>query len=184
MARFDGLVILVLAATGLLLAGCATDYSKKPAPAIADATTVKDSAFDAQVRYTGPTLRTERRRGLFMDYHSVSLRSFVDKKSGQSTNQIYVVLSYVGGLRFYQTASFEGGVQRELLAIDRNVDFCNGGFCAYTETLGIQLTDAELESAVSGMKIRLNAKSGHESFIELPANYVAGFLAAVPTDRQ
>ena len=75
-------------------------------------------------------------------------------------------------------------MQRELLAIDRNVDFCNGGFCAYTETLGIQLTDAELESAVSGMKIRLNAKSGHESFIELRANYVAGFLAAVPVDQQ
>jgi len=164
----------------LCLAGCATDYSKQPTQAVAAATTVKDSNFDAQVRYMAPNLRSERRRGLFMDYHSVALRSFVDKKTGLAANQVYVTVSYVGGWRFYRTASFEGGAQRAVLAIDRNVDFCNGGICAYTETLGIQLSDEELQAAARGMKIRLNAKSGHESMIELPANYVAGFLAALP----
>lgn len=169
--------VAFIALAGLTIAACATNYATKQPAEIAQAVIKKDSEFDAQITFVGPRLQTTKSRGIFTDYQYAQLRSFKDKKTGRITHQAYVEINYTGSWRYYQSASFKNGTQAEVAVIGRNVDSCTGVGCIYTETLGVEVSEGMLKQVGGALEFRLNAKSGHENIISIPANYLAGYTS-------
>lgn len=166
--------------TSILLASCATDYSKLAPAEVSEKITVKDSEFDSHRKYLGPDNETHTMRGVFTDYEHSRIIANVNKKSGEISYQIYVSVLYSGGWRLYQSASFPGGQHASLNTLKENVNFCNGGLCSYTEEFYIETTEEYLSRYLDkDLRFRLNSKSGHANIISIPNNYIEGVFLAV-----
>jgi hypothetical protein len=128
-----------------------------------------------------------KQRGLLSgyDYQEINLRGWKDKATGKVKHQLFIVIKYSNDWRYYQSASFINGDYQELTVINTEVVKCQsyrslGVLCDYRETLGLSFSDASLNSfKEEGLKIRINAKSGHENILEVPANYIKGYLQAI-----
>ena len=169
-----------------MLSGCAQNAALIPADDFAKKVAVNTSDFDTDLKYVAPKLYGFKKRGLLSagDRMKLNLRGWKDKATGKVRHQLYIVIEYDNDWRHYQSASFLGGSNQDLTVIDREVTGCHsysslGVFCDYRETLGLSFSDTDLNAAKEeGLKIRINAKSGHENILELPANYIKGYLQA------
>jgi hypothetical protein len=179
-----GLAALLLC----VLAGCATqkiDYSQQPAAEVRGAVITADSEFDSSRSYVSPALKASGQSG-GQPWFEYLLQAHVDKETGDTRYVATIVASYDGRWKFYRSASFPGGNTKVVTPLDSDVIYCGSLTCYYREILAIGFAKAELLAASQGdgLKIRLGAKNGDRDIIEYPAAYVAGFLAAVPVDRQ
>ncbi|EAW31108.1 hypothetical protein GP2143_03268 [marine gamma proteobacterium HTCC2143] len=164
----------------LVLTGCATNYSNVSPESVAQKVVIKNSGFDSHKTYFGPDHETSTSRGLFTDYEHVKLVAYEDKKSGKISYKLRISILYSGGWRFYDSASFLGGTHVDLHNNSRDVNFCTGGLCSYTEVMDIAISEERLTDYLDNDLIfRLNARTGHENIIEISSNYVAGFYSTI-----
>lgn len=179
-----GVVIHALLISGVLLTSACSTYRDAKPEDVASRVEVKDSEFDSQIRFVGPPIR----KG-WNEQTTVRLRGWIDKSTKISSHQIYTRVWYnLSDWRFYRSASFKGGERVDLVEIDRDVNCSGGGgivTCSYAEIIGVPISLDDLKGAQdTGLIVRLNARSGHETFIEIPAPYVKGYLAAVVLNIQ
>lgn len=176
--------ILVLA-IALVMAGCSTNMANKSPDYIASKVERQDSEFDSSVTYLGPVHSTSQQRGLFSDSQYVRLRAFENKETGKMQYQIYVVVSYVGNWRYYESASFVGGDTVKAAGVNRKVNFCQAsGMCSHNEDIIINITPQQLVQAQGkGLKFRVNSRQGINSELSVPAGYVDGFLSALTVEH-
>lgn len=176
---------LILSA--LFFTGCAglvpPNYIDKEPVEIQQATVFETSEFDKLIKYVGPEARRHSAQ-MFGDSQKFVLRAFKPKTGGDASYQLYVDVIYSGGgWRFYESVSFLGGDLKDLTVINREVLGCQSG-CTYMETLGVDLTEEQMKAIIDdhaeiGLSVRLNAKSGHETIVMVPKNYLLGFTAAI-----
>jgi hypothetical protein len=124
------------------------------------------------------------------------LRVFIDKKSGKSKYQVYVLLSYYNnGFHNYDSgaaSSPDGPVPISVKKIDSQVNCSNKNIlndkqCGYQETVLIELDETFLRKLVENFqtevpvdwKFRLKAHSGTDSTLSLPYAEIAALLARV-----
>lgn len=126
------------------------------------------------------------------------LRSFVDKKTGKTTFQVYQRFAYTSsGWRFYQSANYEsdtGLKSTEVTKIGSDVDCSYSRYsgCTYYETIGFEVDELVLRSvankfslgALTAWKIRFKSKAGVDSDQGLVAAEVSGLLAVVDRYRR
>lgn len=154
--------LLILAA--LMLAGCASAPQQQ-----SQATEVQDSQFDARITYLGPVVRASG--------YTWRMRAWRDKATQEVRAQLYVTFSQAGERwRGYRTASLEDASQVQTVRINNDVQ-CKRGLCMYTETVGVPLGPERLDPA--GLRVRLNAQSGVSTLVEVPADYMRGFVQTV-----
>lgn len=108
-----------------------------------------------------------------------ALRSWVDTRSGERVNQLYVEDSYFGAQRNYDTARFKGGEPLKFVQISKNEITCDNGACSYAEEFAAVLPDAVLRAHPQGMTIVFTAKAGPEIEIDVPGDMIARQLAAL-----
>jgi len=168
----------------LVISGCATNMANKSPEYIAGKVEMKNSEFDSAATFLGPVHSTSKQRGLFSDSEYVRLRAFEDKKTGKLQHQIYVVISYVGGWRYYDSVSFVGGETVGATAVDRKVNFCQAsGLCSHNEDVIINLSREQLiEAQDTGFKFRINSRQGINSELAIPPSYVRGFMIALESN--
>ena len=188
MARFNVRLMVVVSAVALLMQGCAgqkIDYSQQPAAEVRGAVITADSEFDSSKSYLSPALKASGQSG-GQPWFEYLLQAHVSKKTGETTYVATIVASYDGRWKFYGSASLPGGKTKIVTPLDSDVIYCGSITCYYREILAIGFLKEELVAAAKGggLRIRLGAKNGDRDIIEYPAAYVAGFLAAVPVDRQ
>lgn len=171
----------------LFLFGCVMkDYSKVSQSEISNQVKIKDSAFDSSKSYIGPEIRILEARGPLAgpDSEDYFIRGWKHKETLKIMHQLYVKIGYPGEWRFYKLASAEGGAQLDVTVINRKVDYCLKTSCTYEEIIGVNMNTAFLERCrKTGLRIRLDAKSGHQNIIEVSANYVNGYLDAILSDN-
>lgn len=107
------------------------------------------------------------------------LRSFVDKKTGTVTDQLYVDLSYIGAWKFFDRAADDHATPLDVVVIGRDVGDCAGG-CSLEETIGVTLDDQTLRSrAATGYEVKIYADSGDALVLPITPQMIGEQMAAI-----
>lgn len=110
------------------------------------------------------------------------LRSFVDRQTGETQQQVYVSDSYFGTERRWDAARDGAGHSLRFVEISRDEVTCDGG-CSYAEEFAAVIPESELRANPRGLTVTFTARSGAEKTINLSDSQITTQLAAVDARR-
>lgn len=173
--------------SGFLLTGCMVSYGSYYQPQvlqvspqeIALKSEITKSEFDKCTEVVGAeVISNPEYFSMENTSYATTLRSWLCDSTKK--HQLYVTIEYTGSWRFYGSASDKNANTVPLLKISQDVLECKNFGCKYSETLGINLTDADLNKGTKeGFKYQIRAKSGDKTIIEVPANVVQGYIQSL-----
>jgi hypothetical protein len=137
---------------------------------------IEDSQFDEAATFIG--INTEISYAIDRDTLYL-LRSWVNKKSGQVTHQLYITNFYYGDWIFWSRASSEDAQPLEFIAMQSKVIDCAYSRCSYSETFGALIPDAVLRIHQHGISVKFYAKTGKEMVIRLTSQQIQLQLKAI-----
>jgi hypothetical protein len=176
-ARRRGILAVSL---GLALAACAQTPPPE-APAQPSAAAVAPARGDIPSRFVGLIGTRAQHAPPFLGVPETNfycLRSFLDRQTGETRQQLYVSDSYSGPERHWDAARDGTGHALRFLEITRHQITCDGG-CAYTEEFAADIPESELRANPQGLKVTFAAKSGTEKTITVSGSQITAQLAAV-----
>lgn len=155
-----------------------------------DTATLKDDALDTVATITTEPGFIEHQGLLRVVMHDTFLRGFIDKKTGETTTQVYEWITYDGAWRFYETANFStlnGPVSVPATQIDKDLDGCSTLSCTHTEHVAFTIPDAYLRALAAAYVpgkpaiwlYKFIPKSGPDFADGLSNAEVAGFIAKI-----
>ena len=171
---------IVAASLGLALAACA-QAPPAEAPAQPSTAAVAPAREDIPSRFIGLIGTRAQHAPPFLGVPETNfycLRTFIDRQTGETRNQLYVSDSYSGPERRWDAARDGGGRTLRVLEITRHQITCDGG-CAYTEEFAADIPESELRANPNGLMITFGAQSGAEKAITLSGSQITAQLAAV-----
>lgn len=110
------------------------------------------------------------------------LRSFVDRKTGETADQLYVSDSYEGTERNWDTARDATGQALVFIPVHRDKIACEGG-CSYAEEFAANIPESTLRANPMGLAVTFTDGAGDAKTITLSADQIAAQLAAVDAQR-
>jgi len=110
------------------------------------------------------------------------LRSFVDRRTGETAHQLYVTDSYFGAERGWNAARDSAGAPLPFVAIGHDEITCDAG-CSYVEEFAANLPESLLRSSLKGLAVTFSARSGGVKTIVVPGDRITAQLAAVDARR-
>jgi hypothetical protein len=110
------------------------------------------------------------------------LRSFVDRRTGETAHQLYVTDSYFGAERGWNAARDSAGAPLPFVAIGHDEITCDAG-CSYVEEFAANLPESLLRSSLKGLAVTFSARSGDVKTIVVPGDRITAQLAAVDARR-
>jgi hypothetical protein len=100
-----------------------------------------------------------------------TLRSWIDRRNGETVHQLYVSDSYAGPPRDWYAARDAQGRPLRFIPISNNEITCQPS-CSYVEEFAAAIPEAELRSAAEGLTVTFTARSGSEKTIAVPGELV------------
>jgi len=110
------------------------------------------------------------------------LRSFVDRRTGETAHQLYVTDSHFGAERGWNAAHDGAGNPLPFVAIGHDQISCDAG-CSYVEEFAANLPEGTLRTSPDGLAVTFSARSGDEKTIVVPVDRIAAQLAAIDATR-
>ena len=110
------------------------------------------------------------------------LRSFVDRKTGETADQLYVSDSYDGAERNWDSAHDDAGRAQVFIPISRNEITCDRG-CSYAEEFAATIPESELRASPRGLSVIFTDHAGDEKTITVSADQIVAQLAAVDAQQ-
>ena len=108
------------------------------------------------------------------------IRSFIDKTTGDVSNQLYVWITYAGGgWNFFDAASDDTASPHAVDVVDRSVDNCGEILCSYTEDIVIDLPSSLLASRPNGFEMKVSARSGASIILNVSREMVLKQLKVI-----
>ena len=143
---------------------------------------IEDDQFSQQATFVGTEQTDNQIRGTFKDWF---IRSFVDKRSGEVSHQLYVHVRYSGDRRRYELATDDHATSLPLARIERIREGCSHGDCDYEEDFALGLRDPVLrERAGTGFQVKVVAHSGDWIILTIAPGQILPQLAAVDAYRR
>jgi PDZ domain len=155
-----------------------------------DTATVKDDPADATTAISTEKGFAEHKGPMRTVWNDEYLRSVIDKKTGQKSFQVHVLIIYGGRWRSYETVDYRttsGPKSGPVTPIGKEMANCAVGDCLYTERIAFPV-DEELLRRLAATDVpgkptiwafRLIAKTGPGYQGGLSSAEIAGFLAKV-----
>ena len=171
---------LLAASLGLALAACAQPPPPE-APAQPGAAAVAPGREESAPRFVGLIGTRAQHAPLFLGVPETNfycLRSFLDRQTGETRDQLYVSDSYSGPERHWNAARDGAGHALRFLEITRHQITCDGG-CSYTEEFAADIPESELRANPQGLRVTFSAQSGTEKTITVSGSQVTAQLAAL-----
>ncbi len=162
-----------------LVAGMAMSAGASASYAALPPVQVSNDRFDPSAKLVGPELKVDPFVGID---HDSRLRTFIDKKTGEVANQLYVHITYTGKeWKFYETASDDTANFLPLKKITSDSSHCDKLFgCIYTEDVVVEFDEATLEGREGKIyEIKLSPKFGDGLIITVSTEQIALQLAAI-----
>lgn len=171
--------VMWLSIVAVLLSGCAAeDYSQKPPDEVARHMVVASDEFSAANVYAAPAIPGE------IDWaarYNARLIAVEDKTTGKTIDTLTLTWFYIDTRwKMFRAVTLPGARSLPVKVRDRQIIMCPGsGACNFKEEISAAIPREALESAVNdGLRLRVGTQRGHVD-IELPSNYVAGYLLGV-----
>ncbi|MGH7030750.1 MAG: hypothetical protein ACREE9_12480 [Stellaceae bacterium] len=112
------------------------------------------------------------------------LRSIVDRKTGETANQLYVSDSYDGAERSWDAAHDAAGRPLIFIPINRNEIACQRGGCSYAEEFAADIPAPAFEARPPGFTVTFTDRAGDRQTIRVSADQIAGQLTAVAAQQK
>lgn len=167
--------------------GCATkvNYSDKKPDSVAAAVEVDTPEYGNHMVIKGPPILKEDSLGRrITDQLRYRLNGWVERESGTLSTQLHISIMYESAnWRGYSSAVF--GKDQELVLDKLNTEVkCithqSHEICARNEIMGISIPERDLEvNADKGFTVRVSSEKGFSHLINVPANYIQGYLMAL-----
>jgi hypothetical protein len=171
---------LFAALFGAALAACAQTPPAE-APTQPSAAAVAPARGDVPSRFVGLIGTRAQHAPPFLGVPETNfycLRSFLDRQTGETRDQLYVSDSYSGPERHWDAARDGAGHPLRFLEITRHQITCDGG-CSYTEEFAADIPESELRANPNGLKVTFAAQSGAEKTITISGSQITAQLAAL-----
>ncbi|WP_020415183.1 hypothetical protein [Microbulbifer variabilis] len=176
---------LAITLTALLLAGCSATTSltqKSSAEVRQGVTTIHSTIGNPGIAYSGPPMQaTTDGSDLNLVYYE--LRAFEPETGGSIRYRLVIDITYRVSWRNYVSAAFSGRTKVNVTQLEKSVLNCTSvTTCMLEETLEVPLEEEQIVSALKrreSLRVKLRAKSGHRSVVEIPTSYLMGFYAAI-----
>ena len=110
------------------------------------------------------------------------LRSFLDRRTGAATHQLYVSDSYFGAERGWNAARDRTGAPLPFVPVSRDEITCETT-CSYVEEFAATLPESALRASTEGLAVTFVAPSGDKKTILISDERIAAQLAAVDARR-
>lgn len=192
MLRHTSVTVVTLLAGALLLPGCQTGKgSRGPSPRDQQGTsrdknteekgvTVEDDPSKSRIRFVSPNVHHGKAAG-----NVYLVRSWLDRKTGVVTHQIYVTDRYLTpNPRNWNQAAGPKGDRLKFTKIDSKVENCNPDGCPRMEAFGAGIDDAALRAAASrGYTITFTAEDGTKEAITVTPEQISDQIQAIDTRR-
>ncbi|MCO1336827.1 hypothetical protein MO867_21090 [Microbulbifer sp. OS29] len=175
---------IALALAALLMFGCSsvTHFTQKTAGEVRQAVTIHNSEQDSATQYSGPRMQATT-DGSDYNLYFYDLRATESTVGGPTQYQLKVDITYRENWRYYEIAELRGRQRLDTAPIKRSILNCvSARDCMYEEILDIALSEEQILTTIHNrdkLKLKLRAKSGHSSTIEVPLSYLMGFYAAI-----
>ncbi len=111
------------------------------------------------------------------------LRSFIDRTTGESADQLYVSDSYDGAERDWEAARDSEGRSLAFIPISRNKIGCDDG-CSYAEEFAADVPESELRASPKGLAVTFTSHAAEEKTISVSADQIAAQLAALDAHQK
>jgi len=173
----------------LLLPACTSSVRQATTDTIAEQVKQTSMPDKSGVGWLAPELHESQYRPLFFGYDTTDYRlaaiSEPSSKAGQAILRLWIDVNYGGNIRHYDFAKFSDKTDYPInhyLHIAERCQLFNSliASCLYHDQLSFDLTRSDLEKArYSGLKVFLASATQTYQQIELPTNYIQGFLKAI-----
>jgi hypothetical protein len=110
------------------------------------------------------------------------LRSFLDRRTGEVTHQLYVSDSYFGAAREWDSARDSAGTPLPFVSLSRDEIACDPG-CSYVEEFAATLPDSKMRASPDGLAVTFVSRSGNEKTIVVSGDRITAQFAAVDARR-
>ena len=175
--RRDFLVVFL----GVALTSCAQLAPQQPA-AGTPVVEVREDSSQRFIGFIGPKAQHAPR---FLDIPETNfycLRSFVDRRTGETAHQLYVSDSYLGAERVWNAARDSTGAPLPFVPIGRDEISCDAG-CSYVEEFAANLPESTLRKSPAGLAVTFSSASGDEKTIVVSGDRITAQLTAVDASR-
>ncbi len=166
---------------GVALSSCTQLASRHPV-AGTPVVEVREDSSQRFIGFIGPKAQHAPR---FLDIPETNfycLRSFVDRRTGETAHQLYVSDSYLGAEREWNAARDSTGAALPFVPIGRDEISCDAG-CSYLEEFAANLPESALRGSPDGLAVTFLSRSGDEKKIVVSGERISVQLAAIDTRR-
>ena len=148
------------------LAGCGGTGSTPPGGAATDGRQPTAIAVSTEQggRFVGLTGPQRQHAEPFLGVPGTNffaLRTWIDRRTGETVTQLYVSDSYAGQPRDWNAARDARGQPLRFIPISKNEISCQPG-CSYAEEFAAAIPETELRNAAGGLTVTFTARSGAE----------------------
>jgi hypothetical protein len=174
---------LGIALLGIQLAACAP----APLPSNTDVSSlagnsdvvVREDLSGRFIALVGPKAQIDPPYLGIADTNVSRLRSFLDRRTGETAHQLYVAASYDGN-HDWTAAHDAAGRELQFIPISRLLIACEEKQkCAYAEEFAAKLPESELVQNTGGFLVTFSDHSGNTQSIPVSAAQVTAQLAAL-----
>ena len=151
------------------------------------------SRLDKQdLTWFAPELHLSHYRTLFYGYDTIDYRLAASEYPETKTNDGFRLLidaSYGGDIRHYDFARLADDTTRVINHHLHDIERCQVfnsliSSCLYRDRFSLNLSQSDLQNArVSGLQLILTSGAQNYERIELPSNYIQGFLKAIENSK-
>jgi hypothetical protein len=173
-----GFLVLSL---GLALTSCTQLASRQPAAGTLGIEAREDSS-QRFITFIGPKTQHAPPFLGIPETNFDCLRSFVDRRTGETAHQLYVTDSYSGAERGWNAARDSAGAPLSFIAIGHDEILCEGG-CSYVEEFAAKLPESALRASPDGLAVTFSSRSGDEKTIVVPGERITAQLAVFDAKR-
>lgn len=174
--------------------GCTENIREEAASAIAKDVKHVSLPDKQGLTWFAPELMVSKYRTLFYGYNTLSYRLAATEAAGSASDGGFRVLfdaQYGGDLRHYDFAKLdESAMPRPLINQQQYAERCQFFnymifSCIYRDRFSLNITLSDLEKArAAGLHILLTSKKTPYESVNLPPNYIQGFLEAINDSKR
>ena len=183
---------VVCLAAIIQILGCVENVREESSDTIAGS--VKHvSRLDKQaLAWFAPALHQSHYRTLFYGYDTIDYRLAAPEYPEILTNDGFRLLidaSYGGDVRHYDFARLADDTTRVINHYQHDIERCQVfnsliSSCLYRDRFSLALSRSDLENArATGLQLLLTSGAQHYERIDLPSNYIQGFLKAIENSK-
>jgi len=172
--------------------GCVENVRKESPDTIAGNVKHVSMLGKQDLTWFAPELHLSHYRTLFYGYDTIDYRLAASGYPETKTNDGFRLLidaNYGGNIRHYDFARLADESTRTINHYQHDTERCQMfnsliSSCLYRDRFSLNLSRSDLENArVAGLQLLLTSGAQHYERIDLPSNYIQGFLKAIENPK-